>query len=163
KVVDFGIAKYFGGAETRNDARLTQTGEYLGTPSFIAPERVVGGPDDGRSDVFSLGAMLYELICGALPWTRQQQLRMSAGLAHDLRPMPMEGFRPGVPEALEELVRRSLAQEAAERPTAAEFAAELNELAETLDDTPAQVRAKRGAPEPTSDFTAANWPDDTDH
>jgi serine/threonine protein kinase len=159
KVVDFGIATFFAGPQSLGGDRLTRTGEYLGTPSFVAPERVVGGPDDGRSDVFSLGGLLYELVCGACPWTRQQQLRMTAGVATDIRPLPMESFRPGVPPALEDLVRRCLAWDAADRPTAREVADALTRLAADLDDAPAQVRSKPRPPAETMDISIACWPE----
>ena len=160
KVVDFGIATFFHGPQSLGGDRLTRTGEYLGTPSFVAPERIAGQPDDGRSDVFSLGAMLYEALCGSSPWTRQQQLRLGAGLAQDLQPMPMIGFRRGVPEELEGLVGLwALAWDAADRPTAAELAVALSELAETLDDSPAEVRARPQVQVETMDITIAPWPD----
>lgn len=136
KVVDFGIARFFteaGGAE-----RLTRTGEWLGTPLYLAPERVNGQPDDGRSDVFSLGAMLYEMICGASPWTRMQLLEMVAGKGHDVRPQPVAAHRQGVPPALAELVERALQAAPAKRPTAREFHEALLRLAEDLDDAPGE-------------------------
>lgn len=134
KVVDFGIAKFFGDAQRAED-QLTRTGQFIGTPNFVAPERVAGGADDGRSDVFSLGAMLYQMITGTLPWSAQDQLKMAWGLAQSTTPPPLADRRHDVPEELEELVRRSLAWEAAERPTAQELSAALNRLADSLDDS----------------------------
>src|SRR5262249_37832929 len=80
KVVDFGIAKFFGDSAGAATDQLTRTGEFIGTPSYVAPERFAGGADDGRSDVFSLGALLYEMICGASPWTPEQQLKRIMGV-----------------------------------------------------------------------------------
>ena len=159
KVVDFGIAKFFAGPNGTGGEPLTRTGEYLGTPRFVAPERVRGGADDGRSDVFSLGALLYELVCGASPWTKDQERQRAAGLALDAPPQPMSRFRRGVPPALEALVRRTLALTPAERPTAAELAAELVALAPILDNTP--VRPTLDAlndPDPTAVLPVARWP-----
>jgi serine/threonine protein kinase len=109
----------------------------VGTPNFVAPERIAGGADDGRSDVFSLGGMLYEMICGATPWPLQEQLRMAWGLAQTTTPQPMSHYRRGVSPELEALVARSLAWQADNRPTAGELAAELERLANSLDDGPA--------------------------
>src|SRR6185369_4379146 len=75
KVVDFGIATFFGDSEQTAAERLTRTGEYLGTPTYVAPERMSGeGNNDGRSDVFGVGAVLYEMLAGAPPWTKQEYL-----------------------------------------------------------------------------------------
>ncbi len=156
KVVDFGIAKFF--AEPQDEC-LTRTGEYVGTPRFIAPERVRGGADDGRSDVFSLGALLYELVCGASPWAPEQEREIAAGLALSLRPRPMSRFRRAVPAELSALVERALAWNPIDRPTAEELANALAALAPTLDDTPPLP-----PPEPTRDpdatdlLPAKTWP-----
>ncbi len=134
KVIDFGIAQFFGDGQPAGGDRLTRTGEFVGTPNFIAPERVAGAADDGRSDVFSLGAMLYQMIAGALPWSTQEQLRMAWGLIPRMPPAPLADHRRDVPPELEALVRRSLAWEPGERPTAAELASALDRLAGSLDD-----------------------------
>ena len=158
KVVDFGIAKFFAGPQSVGD-HLTRTGEYLGTPRFVAPERVRGGADDGRSDVFSLGALLYELVCGASPWTKDQERALAAGLALDTRPQPMSRFRRDVPAALEALVRKALALDPTDRPTAEDMAAELAALAPTLDDTPARPGAVPALDDDaTALLPAAKWP-----
>jgi hypothetical protein len=136
KVVDFGIARFFDGPQSVGVTRLTQPGEYLGTPRFIAPERIACGPDDGRSDVFSLGAILYQSICGLSPWTMQQERQMPLGLVTNPRPRDMRQHRSDVPPELESLILRCLAWEPAKRPTAAELAAELTTMTEWLDDTP---------------------------
>jgi tRNA A-37 threonylcarbamoyl transferase component Bud32 len=139
KVVDFGMTRFFDGAQPPGSDRLTRTGELLGTPSFLAPERIAGGADDGRSDVFSLGVMLYQMICGAMPWSIQEQLRVICGLGRSSPPAPMSEHRRGVPGELEALVGRSLAWAASERPTAAELAAALERLPCGLGDSPAEL------------------------
>jgi serine/threonine protein kinase len=149
KVVDFGIAKFFAGPQSLGAERLTRVGEYLGTPRFIAPERVLGGPDDGRSDVYSLGALLYELVCAASPWTKAQEARVAEGERPEGEVQPMHRFRRGVPPELERLTRQALSWDAADRPAAWEFAEALAALAPTLDDTP--VRGHRPEPRDLED------------
>jgi serine/threonine-protein kinase len=109
--------------------------------------------------VYSLGTLLYEMICGAAPWTREQERQIVAGLAHDLQPQPMSKFRRDVPPELERLVRQSLAWEPGQRPVAEDMAAALAALAPNLDNTPAQTTASepRDA-DGTSLLPAARWP-----
>jgi serine/threonine protein kinase len=164
KVVDFGIATFFGGRQETGAERLTRTGECIGTPSYVAPERMAGGADDGRSDVFSLGAMLYEMICGNAPWTRDQQRQMAAGLTYDLEPMAMSRFRPGVPPELEDLVRQALDRDTVRRPTAADFAAALARLEAELDDAPAGIPGRPQSQLDTGNLSMGSavvcqWPD----
>ena len=155
--MDFGIARFFAGPQVGGE-RLTRVGEYLGTPRFVAPERVRGGADDGRSDVYSLGAVLFELICGDSPWAEDQE--PVAGARRPPRPLPMHLFRPGVPAALEELVARALSADPADRPTAEDFASELCALAPALADSPAGIRGRRTAGfDPTSPQPAEVWRD----
>jgi hypothetical protein len=132
KVLDFGIAKFLGETPGPGQAGLTRTGEFMGTPSFIAPERVKGGPDDGRSDVYSLGAMLYQMVSGALPWGEQHLMKVVLGVIDEEPLAPLGSYRPGVPPKLEGLIRRALAWSPAERPTAEEMAAALAALAGDL-------------------------------
>ncbi len=149
KVVDFGLAGFFGDERPAGNDRLTRAGDFVGTPSFVAPERVVGGADDGRSDVFSLGQLLYELICGAIPWTAKHYLRMAYGMSP---PPPMSDYRRGTPAELEMLVRRTMAWDPAERPTAQELATALDAFTPTLDDGPAD----RVAPPPPMEALLAD-------
>ena len=162
KVVDFGIARYFAGPSGPEAERFTRTGEYImGTPSFVAPERLTGAPDDGRSDVFSLGMTLYQAICGAYPWSREEVIRLGSDPDADVRPTPMGRFRPGVPLELEVLVEQSLARDPASRPTASEFAAALDRLAGSIADVPPRRAATPQKELSTLDVTLAKWPPDT--
>jgi serine/threonine protein kinase len=149
KVVDFGIARVLGDAP--NAARLTQTGEFMGTPSFVAPERMGRGNDDGRSDVYSLGAMLYNMVCGELPWDDQRLLKVVLGVADDSPPPPMSASRADVPPQLESLVRRALAWKPEDRPTASEMAASLASMVELVggeeaDDVPFEQLQEHAIP-----------------
>ncbi|QJW94108.1 hypothetical protein FTUN_1627 [Frigoriglobus tundricola] len=109
--------------------------------------------------MFSLGALLYELVCGTSPWTKEQERQLAAGVPLDVRPQPMGRFRRRVPPALEALVQRALAPDPTDRPTAAELAAELDALAPTLDDTPVRpLPAEFTDPDVTSVLPAVKWP-----
>ena len=72
KVADFGIARAFGG----NDDELTQTGSVMGTASYFSPEQAQGKPVDPRSDLYSLGVVLFEMLAGELPTTRIDRSRL---------------------------------------------------------------------------------------
>src|SRR5262249_48606949 len=100
-----------------------------------------------RSDVFSLGAMLYEILCCTSPWTRQQQIDLASGIACDLRPRPLRKFRPDVPPELEALVNQALEWDPAQRPTAQQFAAALAPFVEYAGGSTADSRGTLRAPE----------------
>jgi serine/threonine protein kinase len=158
KVVDFGIAKFFAGPLSAGE-RLTRTGEYLGTPRFVAPERMRAAGEDGRSDVYSLGTLLYELICDRSPWTREQERDLADGALVELRPRPMREFRRGVPPELEKLVGQALSINPDDRPNAEEFADALFALVPTLNDTaPHRPGEQPTESEDTSLLPASRWP-----
>jgi serine/threonine-protein kinase len=115
KVTDFGIAHVVEEAGTR----LTTTGTVLGTPAYLSPEQAEGRAVDGRSDVYSLGVVLYELATGATPFQGQT----SAALAYQHAREPLEppsGRNPAVPAALDAIITESLAKDPEARPASAE-------------------------------------------
>jgi hypothetical protein len=145
KVVDFGIARAVGGPQAAAAARFTRTGAFVGTPAFVAPELMTGGDDDGRSDVFSLGVVLYHALTGVLPWTETQ---LNAGLV-GLVPLPprvISEFRTDVPPELPALVSHALAWKPNQRPTAAELADALRHLEEKLPDRPPRLDSAHTLP-----------------
>ncbi|HEY4080773.1 MAG TPA: serine/threonine-protein kinase [Burkholderiaceae bacterium] len=100
KVMDFGIARVADGSRTR-------TGLVLGTPSFMSPEQLAGLKVDGRSDLFSLGVMLYQLLTGHLPHQSESMARLMQKIA--LEPPPdVRHFRPALPESLAMLLALAL-------------------------------------------------------
>jgi serine/threonine protein kinase len=123
KVTDFGIASVA-------DAGLTRTGEVLGSPSYMSPEQISGRPVDRRSDVFSLGAVLYELLAGRRAFPGQGLSTLTYQIVHGT-PDALRELRPEIPDGYQQLVDRSLAKRPEDRlPDARSFAAELRGLAE---------------------------------
>jgi serine/threonine protein kinase len=121
-VMDFGLAKERkAGLELQ---KLTATGIVLGTPEFMSPEQLRGKPLDARTDIYSLGLMVYEMLTGLLPFTgRTQQEMMIARLRSE--PTPLRRMRPdlGFSEAIEKVLNKALERNADDRyQTAPEFA-----------------------------------------
>jgi serine/threonine protein kinase len=121
KVVDFGIAKFVHD-DHGDDERLTATGVVVGTPAYMSPERLRGEAYDGKSDVYSLGVMAYEMLCGRLPF-QSAGGQVSAILAHlSQTPAPLRAVAPELPEAVETTVLQMLEKDPTRRPTAGETA-----------------------------------------
>jgi DNA-binding response OmpR family regulator len=124
KILDFGIAKL--AAEAAIGQSLTIDGSLLGTPAYMAPERFRRGPYGPKSDVYSVGAMLYEMLTGRLPFipSTADPLALVAMQAEE-DPPPMRRRRPDVPASLEVLVRTALNRNPDERPSADQLARRL--------------------------------------
>jgi eukaryotic-like serine/threonine-protein kinase len=122
-VADFGVAAVM---EVVGEERLTESGRAVGTPAYMSPEQAGGeGPLDGRSDIYSLGCVLYEMLGGEPPFTGvTPQAVMIQQVVAPLPPLPLR--RPDVPAPVWRALERALAKEPAERyATPAEFAAAL--------------------------------------
>ena len=117
-VADFGIGK----ALTAGGASITQTGLSVGTPAYMSPEQSAGELDtDGRSDLYSLGCVLYEMLAGEPPFTGVSAQAIIA--KRFVSPIPKVRTTRDVPEAVDAAVTRALARTPVDRyPTAAEFA-----------------------------------------
>lgn len=100
KVTDFGIARI-------TDASRTRTGLVLGTPSFMSPEQMAGRRLDGRSDLYSLGVMLFQLLTGRLPHQADSMARIMYLIANEPAP-DIRSLRPELPEALANIVALAL-------------------------------------------------------
>ncbi len=121
KVADFGIAHV-------ESSELTQAGTVLGTPAYMSPEQILGLPIDGRSDLFSVGVILYQFLTGERPFSGNATTTMRKVLEED--PLPPSRFNVQVPGALDSVVRRALAKKADERfQSAEEFASALTNAA----------------------------------
>jgi len=128
KVVDFGLALL---VNERRDKRLTTEGMVLGTPAYMSPEQFQDLPLDARSDLYSLGVLLYEMLCGKLPFSGNTSTYLLQ-LLYLEAPPPSEAV-PGIklPDGLEDLVVRLMAKVVAQRPnSAAEVRAELRAISE---------------------------------
>ncbi|HMM55639.1 MAG TPA: serine/threonine-protein kinase, partial [Candidatus Desulfobacillus sp.] len=118
KVTDFGIARI-------TDASKTKTGMVLGTPSYMSPEQLAGKKIDGRSDLFSLGVMLYQMVSGKLPFEGDSMAQLMFRIANEAHP-PIRQANPQAPECLAAIIDRALAKDSARRyQTGAEMAADL--------------------------------------
>jgi serine/threonine-protein kinase len=138
KISDFGIAKMLGQA-----TELTQTGSVVGSPHYLSPEQIRGEELDGRSDLFSLGVVLYELLTRHKPFEGETITTLVYQiLARE--PLPVGGLRAGLPDRVGAVVARLLAKERDQRfGSARELADELaaceRELPRALLDGPAVV------------------------
>jgi serine/threonine-protein kinase len=110
-VADFGIARAV--SEAGGD-KLTQTGMAVGTPSYMSPEQIGGSEVDARSDIYSLGCVLYEVLVGQVPFTGPTPLAVMARHSMDTIPPPAI-MRPGIPEALEDVIFQAMAKVPADR------------------------------------------------
>jgi len=116
---DFGLAKSGAGPA------LTGTGLMLGTAAYMAPEQIQGGPVDGRADQYALGCTAFELLCGAVPFEREQD--MAVIYAHlSVPPPPLASRCQGVPAGVDEVLGRALAKAPGDRyASCGEFAGAL--------------------------------------
>jgi serine/threonine-protein kinase len=107
KVTDFGIARITSSSKTK-------TGVIMGTPSYMSPEQVAGKKVDGRSDIFSLGVVLFELICGEKPFKGDDITSLMYQVAREKHPSPRE-INPKVPPVVEKIIDRALEKDPEKR------------------------------------------------
>ena len=107
KLTDFGIARIA-------DSGITRTGKVIGTPSYMSPEQLYGRQVDGRSDLFSLGAMLYEMATGKLPFTGSSLADLMANIANNPHPNVIEanpalaGLAPGLIRIIDKALQKKV-------------------------------------------------------
>ena len=108
----------FGLAVAVDRSRLTQAGMMVGTVNYMPPEQAMGGEMDARSDLYSLGAMLYEMVCGRPPFVGDESVAI-IGQHLNTPPVAPRWHRPDCPPALETLILRLLEKDPAKRPASA--------------------------------------------
>ncbi len=115
KITDFGIARI-------TDSSKTKTGMVLGTPSYMSPEQLAGKKVDGRSDLFSLGVMLYQMLSGSLPFKADSMASLMFKITND-EAADVRTIRAEIPEALSVVINKALTKDADQRfQTGVEFA-----------------------------------------
>ncbi len=125
KVTDFGIARI-------TDSSKTKTGMVLGTPSYMSPEQLAGKKIDGRSDLFSLGVMLFQMACGKLPFEGESMAQLMFKIANEPHP-DIRSFNPGVPDCLVAIIDRALQKDFTRRyQSGTDMARDLRECMVTL-------------------------------
>ncbi len=118
KITDFGIARI-------TDSSKTKTGMVLGTPSYMSPEQLAGKKVDGRSDLFSLGVMMFQLIAGRLPFQGDSIATLMYKIANEAHPK-LESIRPGLPRCITVVINRAMAKDPEKRyQTGAQMASDL--------------------------------------
>ena len=144
-IADFGVARAISEAA---DTQLTEAGLLVGTPAYMSPEQVMGEAVDGRSDIYGLGCVLFELLTGAPPFTGHAPLAVLAQRLNNAAPrLGDRGI--SVPQQLEETLARALARQPADRfQTAAEFARLLSAGASEITPPSVTPTSIRRAPQP---------------
>ncbi len=143
KVLDFGIAKILEDEGQDQRKALTKTGMVFGTPQYMSPEQIRGETVDSRSDIYSTGVILYQMLAGRLPFTSETPMGMLTKHLMDTPPKFEEiDSSLEVPEELERLVMDALAKDAADRPATMR---ELGERMESVLATAGGTAAAAGA------------------
>src|SRR5262245_13737886 len=107
-LADFGIARVL--LEEEEGSRLTQQGVVVGTAAYMAPEQAFGTPVDERTDLYSAGVMLYEMVTGEVPFTADSPVATLMKQAYE-QPPPARGVRPDLPGEIEAILVKALAKE----------------------------------------------------
>jgi serine/threonine-protein kinase len=130
KVTDFGIARI-------TDSSKTKTGMVLGTPSYMSPEQLAGKKIDGRSDLFSLGVMLYQMSCGKLPFEGDSMAQLMFRIANEAHP-DVRTVNADLPDCVVDIIGKALTKDPDARyQTGAEFARDIRTCMSMSGATPA--------------------------
>lgn len=125
KITDFGIARI-------TDSSKTKTGMVLGTPSYMSPEQLAGKKVDGRSDIFSLGVMLFQMVTGRLPFQGDSMATLMYKIANEEHPAP-DSIRPELPRCISIIIGRALAKDRKKRyQTGEQMATDINKCRQII-------------------------------
>ena len=148
KVLDFGLSKILHDAndlEAKTVSLVSESGMVIGTVPYMSPEQVQGEDLDGRSDLFSMGTLMYELVTGQQPFSRPSGPVSIISAILSYEPPLLSTYNPNVPEALEEIVRSCLQKKKEERyQSAKQLLSDLNALLGSLSQE--QTRSDRRPP-----------------
>nr|MCU0608811.1 protein kinase [Chitinispirillaceae bacterium] len=123
-LIDFGLAKAL---DDESDHSITRSGEIIGSPSYMAPERLQGGPVDHRSDICSLGIMLYEMLTFKNPYLDQRNLHQTAQNVMAANPISPRKLVPWLPPEIEAITLKAMAKDPEQRyQSMAEFREDIN-------------------------------------
>ena len=154
KVLDFGLAKQLNKDHVQTSepeaqtllSTKTQSGVVLGTPAYLSPEQATADAVDGRSDLFSLGTLLYEAITGHTPFEGRSFIEIAANVLH-VEPGAPSRLNPMVPRQLDFITLKALEKKPSKRyQSAKELIADLNAVKEQLEEDSGQTLIKRSAP-----------------
>jgi CHASE2 domain-containing sensor protein/tRNA A-37 threonylcarbamoyl transferase component Bud32 len=138
KVTDFGIAKAVSSSQTKS-------GIVLGTPNYMSPEQINGQDIDGRSDIFSLGVVFFELLTGQLPFHGKNLTNLFYQITQGKHPSPRQ-INPKIPKPVEQILDKALGKEPSQRfQTSGEFAKYLKAMIHKIDQVKAAVKAHAAA------------------
>jgi serine/threonine-protein kinase len=127
KLFDFGLVKLLRDEAASDDVFRTAVGQVVGAAGYMAPEQLAGEQVDERCDLFALGCVLYELVCGRSPFPAKDLLEYFRAVRED-EPAPLQSLRDDVPESLDRILGRLLRKRPEQRyATAAELEADLLE------------------------------------
>ncbi|MFX4228070.1 MAG: CHASE2 domain-containing serine/threonine-protein kinase [Porticoccaceae bacterium] len=129
KITDFGIARI-------TDSSKTKTGVVLGTPSYMSPEQLSGKKIDGRSDLFSLGVMLYQMLTGSLPFHADSMATLMYKIANE-NPSRVSEINPRLPPEIDDLIEKALAKDADARFQSG------GQMAKALKECVAKIKARQ--------------------
>jgi|GEM_PF-3877910 len=132
KVLDFGLARPLATSGAPILPEVTVPGMVMGTAAYLSPEQVKGNPADSRSDIWALGCVLYQMLCGHRPFASNSVPEILAGILRD-EPEDLKEMYPSLPDSLTQLVKKCLEKDAAKRPQSAlEIAATLKTIGNEL-------------------------------
>jgi serine/threonine protein kinase/tetratricopeptide (TPR) repeat protein len=148
KVLDFGLAKEIREGNstdaTLTSAEYTRIGVIVGTPAYMSPEQVEGRMVDHRTDIFSLGTLLYEMATGQKPFQGKSGAELASAILRDT-PRPVREMRAELPDGLEDVIQRCLLKSANDRfPSARELSNKLRGVTSGIESDSGAARAREG-------------------